>query len=465
MAAEITRWRCLARRDKGRVLMPLATDREDLRLNRIWLRIEPRFDFDTIIDRFSFPGDYVDLIHGVSRNPDFDNAFYFPISGDIPAYLFTGSYSKQTPEWSGVGKSMADIMGGLAKSAGNILNKIGNLEAVKIGGKSMLGRLGGLATGAGEFLHLFTGDIDSPKIWDRSEVAPVTLESTVAFENEYEQKYYKAAEILLTLMTMPVTTGEFDNVARIGKLLNTSSEGPIRKYKIFTMGEPLSDCDIDIVVGKQQRDLKALYDVVTVDASATSGSLNLFAMRECFLAAFSLSYGADSAAGFDERGIPRLLKYSFTLDPKSLQSIIDGYADILNFNKHTQLSDVPIGVLPGYAMPATVDDIPEGPFNGMMLAYAGRQVRFAAGMTIRSILNNILFGSVSAAAAAYVGQRVINSVTPVRVLVGAGGNSTLLPAGYAGYIKEAGHNIAKTSQSSPLAVTTGAAAIAAGALL
>lgn len=444
--------------------MPLITDREDIRLNRIWLRVQPKFDIDTIIKRFDFFGDYKDLIHGIQRNPNFDGGFYFPLTGDIPSYLFTGAYSKQTPEWGGIGKSMADIMGGMAKTAGNLLNKIGNLEAVKIGGKSVMGRLGGLATGAGEFMHLFTGDIDSPKIWDNTSVAPVVFESTVAFENEYEQKYYKAAELLFMLMTMPITTGEFDDVAKFGKLFNTSTEGPIRKYKIFTMGEPLSECDADIIIGRQDGDLKALYDVVTVDDSNNIDGGFLFSLRECFLTAFNISYGADSGAGFDERGIPRLLKFNLTLDPKSLQSVIDGFADILRYKKHTQLAKLPIGVPPDYAMPESIDNIPESPTQGMFINRIGRKTRFAAGMLARGIIHNILFGSVSAAAAAYVGQRVINTVNPVRVLVGANGGNAYLPAGYAGYIKEAGHNIARTATSSPLALATGSAAIAAGVL-
>jgi hypothetical protein len=209
--------------------MPLITDREDIRLNRVWLKITPVFPFKKIIDRFGISGDYNDLLSGIQKNPDFANdpAFYFPLSGEIPAYLFTGNYSKQTPEWGGVGKSMADLLGGLAKFTGNVLNAAGKYET-GVTGTHVLKTLGGYATGAGEFMHLFTGDIDSPKIWDNTAVAPLTLESTVAFENEYEQKYYKAAEILLTLMTMPVTTGRINAVAKIGKLLNTSAEGPIR---------------------------------------------------------------------------------------------------------------------------------------------------------------------------------------------------------------------------------------------
>ena len=405
---------------------------EDVRFNRVWLRIVPDADIGDILSRFSLFGDYKDLIEGLQKNPLWDGGFYFPLTSEVPSYLFTGNYGKQTPEWGATGKFMADALSGLLGTAGRAANAIGKHEAIKIGGHSIFGTIGNITNKAAGFVSTFTGDIDSPKIWDNTTISPVAAESLVSFETEFEYKYYKAAEIVLTLMTMPKQGNFIDTVAKIGKLINTTNGGPVSQYVLYQMEEPKSVCDISIFVGKQQSDLIKLNDVISVDSD--SGSMVLFAINGCFLSSFGLNYGTEtSGAGFDAVGIPRMVKYNFTLDPKTIKSVLDGFALVLASNKYNSALTLPVEKLPYYAEAATPDEIP-GVSRSISLAAGFRQAQFDVGSLARAFIHNILFGNISVAAAQYVGARTINALSPVRVIVGANGNSIPMVSGVSGYL-------------------------------
>jgi hypothetical protein len=262
-------------------------------------------------------GDLEGIMKSIVKNSD--GYWYIPLSGALPSYAFDGTYQKQTPDWGAGGRAMADIAGGLAKAAGDLA---GNLPGVGGGARRLL-------TGVGDFLHSFTGDIDSPKIWMRSEFKAISLGAKLAFENRAEFAYYRAAETWFTLMTTPIPDFSAPATKTVNSVIKAFTKyakkgGPLDQFEIVALQRPFSGVSaFDVVVG-EALPLTRPGNALKLRQKVDDQTLTLFAMDKANLSAFSVQYGGEQARGIDQDGVPRVVSFSFTFEPALVSSGING---------------------------------------------------------------------------------------------------------------------------------------------
>lgn len=371
-----------------------------------------------------------DLLKSIINNSD--GYWYLPITGTLPSYVFEGKYARQTPDWGMGGRQMADILGGITKSIGNVVGEVS-------------GTAGGFLKNIGSFFHAFTGDIDSPKIWESSEFKNIELGGKIAFESMPEFNYYKMAELWFTLMTMPSVAKKITAVSKFGKFINTSKGGPIQKYDVYAMQRPTSGIpEVDIIVGSAE-ELVRTGQAVKVDSG---NSMILFSLDQMYLSSFSAVYGGEGMRGFDQNGVPRTMDFKLALEPMLLTSAILGLKRLLraNYNKFRTVKAVPaLGVLEesaaGWPGTPQMPGVPPAEDQSLRSAVVRRRLRAAAPNLIRAVMYNVLNANLSLTAAAYVGSRARMTVGPVRVVVGPRGNSTMLPAGIPGLALNLGRGV------------------------
>lgn len=414
--------------------------------HRIWLKVSMAGGGKTskefakeLFTVGNISGDIEFYINQIISNSS-DDSWYFPLSGPIPSYVLDGSYQRQTPDWGYGNRAMADIAGGLAKTAGALL-----------GGVPLIGsKARSLLTGVGEFMQSFSGDIDSPKIWMRSEFKAVDLSSRIGFENEAEFIYYRMAEIWFTLMTMPLADNSSDAAKKLqdfvknaAKAINVSPNGPVSKFQIFAMQRPNAGVStIDVVVGESD-DLLTPGSAVKLNTTVDNRPLTLFSLNDVYLTAFASKMGGDTARGIDGRGVPRLVDFSFAFEAAQLNSALDGIRRLMKSNA-ARYRGVKYGV-----EKADIDSTLDGPRSilppaasqKMKAAVKARQVATIPVQIAEALMYNVLNANVSLAAAQYVAGRALRVAGPTRVLVGAHGKSTTITSGIPGLLYNVARNI------------------------
>lgn len=383
--------------------------------HRIWLRIKPKYSPLAILKRIFSPNEVPDSTFNLVNNLSVAGGryWYIPLTGPVPSYVFESTYQRQTPDWGQGGRFMMDLLGGAAKTAGKFISGFGAPGA---------GKLGGWLGGVGSFFHAFTGDIDSPKIWERTEFKTVEITGRMAFESMHEFKYYKAADIMLTSMTAPVVGKTLDYLVKLGKKLNMQ-RAPY--YEIITIQRPFSEiAELDIVVG-EGKDISVPGATPNID---DKGSLVLFALDKVYLSAFSAVYGGQNNMGWDNSGVPRIADFTLSFEIATLNSAIFGFRRMLreNDSRMSQLK----------ALPVIYQDTDTPPQAGASIksAVGLRSARTITTNLARMLMFNVLNMNLSAGAVKYIGARTAKTLGPVRVIISPSGASSYLPAGIPGFI-------------------------------
>lgn len=437
--------------------------------HRLWLRVAMNDSvgnvpkkrmLERIIETGDLKGDIKDLMTSVVEDSDSD-CWLIPLSGPLPTYAFDGAYARMTPDWGVEGRAMADIVGGLARTAGKMM---GNVPLVGPG-------VSGLLNNVGSFIQTFAGDIDSPKIWQRSEFKSINLGALISFDNKAEFIYYRMAELWFTLMTIPRADTSSDAVKKlnatitaIGKFINVSSDGPVTRFNIAAMRRPYSDIgQMDIVVGESEPlTYGEIGSAVKLKETVDKKSLLLFAMNDLYLSSFSAQAGGDKAQTLDSEGVPRLMQMSFTFEPAMLNSVLDGMRRLLSTNSSVykklvygtpadkiedmgEKTGVPLTIRP--SLKRIAKDLQERQLKyGVSRIEVESKIAFVYSPTwiAEALIYNILNINLSVSSIEYMAGRVLRTVGPVRSIQSATGKKQWLAAGIPGLIYNTGRKLANT---------------------
>lgn len=380
--------------------------------HRIWLRIKPKYSPLAVLKRTFSPDEIPDSTFDLINNLSVAGRryWYIPLTGPVPSYVFESTYQRQTPDWGQGGRFMMDLMGGVAKTAGQIVSKLG------------AGGLGGWLGKVGGFIQTFSGDIDSPKIWERTDFKSVEITGRMAFESLHEFKYYKAAEIMLTSMTAPVVGKTLDHLVKLGKKLNMQ-RAPY--YEIIALQRPFSEVEeLDIIVG-EGKDITA--PGMTPDVE-DKGSMILFALNKVYLSAFSAVYGGQNNLGWDNSGTSRIGDFTLSFEMATLNSALSGFKRMLQINdsRMSALSSVPV-------IYQDIDAPPQMSASGKTAAKL-RTAQLLSTNLARMLMFNVLNMNLSAGAMSYVAARKYMTMGPVRVLISSSGMNAYIPSGIPGMI-------------------------------
>lgn len=438
-----------------------------------WLRIVPK---KNVLEHHGLSGSsgeifaLIEQIINDSKAQDkkaVGGVWYLPVDEEAFSVAPKSEYDKITPSLGGSSKMMADITGGVINKAGQWISKIHS-------------GAGGAVSGAGKLVQQLAGDIDGPVVWNGADIGEFSFTAHLGFSNFYEYQYYRALDVVLSLMTMPTKGTHIDIISKFLKAAGASERA--QSYKMYLMQQPPSACDIELQVGYSTG---VSAEGKAIEVLHPAGSSKLFKAHDMIVT--DVKHAENQGVGVDGWGTCRAMTLGISMKPLDINAILDGYKDMLKSNVYKK-SSVPDFITDGNVSlveetepaasqslnnridqankdrEATYYKVKGSRWNkkqqymdttaqATSFSMSGARVQRNASKLVKNISKAILYNifsmNSSVTAALYVGARIVKNVGPNRVVLSAGKVSgfsnakTTVSAGIPGLLARQARSVAK----------------------
>lgn len=323
------------------------------RRNRLWLQLTINKDNWTRIKNRIRANDSIAAsdVKDMFEQPTRDAIIYLPMNGSIPVINFKNEYDNLLGDLDQSTRALAGLIGQsvqmMAHTAEAMVGRdskgtgAGLKNLAKNAMEPGIDKAAGVVDQVGGLIASFSGNIHSTKLWRGIAMEDFPVGGQTGFENAWEYKYFKLAEMILQMSTsaqsddgkVPEITNKIKD--GISSFISQNSpdgkpiaiQGPFKDWNAFLITQPPNRYDIQIIAGvSKQVNSKQSNSAMAIEQKEPN--IILMSVKDCFLSDFEITYGTELGQGFDNYGRAMAMSLSLTFTPESFKSVVSGFKDI-----------------------------------------------------------------------------------------------------------------------------------------